>query len=141
MSLTDQYSDGYVIAGMTAEGALANGGFLNIYNGSQPTDANTALGAQVLLATINLNATAFGTPVASGSAGSRVVTMTANTMTGNNAVATGTATWYRMTNSSGTALADGSAGTAGTNLVLNTASLVSGIPVSAGTFTIQRSET
>ena len=45
---------------------VLNGGSLRIYDGTQPTDADTALGAQVLLAQLTLNATAF----AAASAGS-----------------------------------------------------------------------
>lgn len=81
------FTDAVVIAMMTAlTGSLPNSGKLELYTGTQPTDANTAIGAQVLLVTLTLNATAFGTPVASGSAGSKVVTATAGSITSGTAV-------------------------------------------------------
>jgi hypothetical protein len=142
MANDPQFADATVIAGLAAQGALMNTGFLEIYSGTQPTDANTAIGAQVLLATLAFSATAWGTPVASGSPGSRTVTMTANTITGANAGATGTAAWARMYASNGTTVvADCSVGTASTDIVLNTVALVSGIPVSVTSLTITRPET
>lgn len=142
MANDPQFSDGTVIAGLAAQGALANGGFLEMYTGTQPTDANTSIGAQVLLVTLPLSATAFGTPVAGGSPGSRTVVMTANAITSANAGATGTATWARCYKSDGvTVVFDCSVGTSGTDIVLNTTSLVSGIPVAVTSLTITRAET
>ena len=86
------FSDTAVKAAVDAVTALANSGKLRIYDGSQPTDANTAVGAQVKLAELTLNATAFAASAASGSAGSKVVTANANAITGDlSADATGTA--------------------------------------------------
>lgn len=142
MANNPQFSDGTVIAGLAAQGALANSGFLELYSGTQPTDANTAIGAQVLLATLTFGATAFGTPVAGGSPGSRTVVMTANTITGANAGASGTTTWARAYQSNGTSVVfDCSVGTAGTDIVLNTTALVFGIPVAITALTITRAET
>lgn len=46
--------------GLTAQ---LNGGSLRIYSGAEPANAGDALGAQVLLATLPLSATAFGAAV------------------------------------------------------------------------------
>lgn len=108
---------------------VLNGGFLDVFDSTQPTDADTALGAQVTLASLSLNATAF----AAASSGSKV----ANSITSDtDADATGTATWYRLYKSNHTtAVADGSAGTGTVNLVLNTASIVIHAQVSCTSMT------
>ncbi|WP_020474235.1 hypothetical protein [Zavarzinella formosa] len=100
-----------------------NSGFIKLYTGTQTTDANTALGAQTLLATLTLNATF------AGSTSSGVLTLNAIT-SDTNAAATGTATWFRMLKSNGTTVVmDGSVGTSGADLNLNTTSIVSGATV------------
>ena len=96
----------------------ANGGSMKWYDGTQPTDADTALGAQVLLATLPLNATAF----AAASAGSK----TAAAITSASAVATSTATWGSLVTSGGTRFRDFSIGTATANLILNSVAISSG---------------
>ena len=106
-----------------------NTGYLRIYDGAQPTNADTAVGAQVLLAELRFNATAFG----SASAG----VLTANALTADSSAnATGTAAWYRCLKSDGTAvLCDGTVGTATSNLILPSTSIVSGTQVSVTAFT------
>jgi hypothetical protein len=140
LALNPFFADATVIADVTAIDALCNSGTLNIYSGTQPTDANTAIGAQVLLATVTFNATAFGTPVASGSAGSKIVTATANSITSGTAVATNTAAWFRVLTSGAATVFDGSVGTATADLVLNTTSIVSGGTVGVTSFTITQTE-
>lgn len=114
------------------DSALANlnTGYLRIYDGAQATDADTALGAQVLLAELRFGATAF----AGASAGSA----TANAITADSSAnATGTATWYRALKSDGsTVVMDGSVGTATSNLVLNSAAITSGAAVSVTSMTV-----
>ena len=131
-----------MIAAVGAVAALCNSGTLKIYTGSQPTDANTAVGAQTLLATLTLASTAFGTPAASGSAGSKVVTATANTITDDtSADATGTAAWFRVLKTNGTSVVyDGSVGTSGCDLNLATVSLVAGADVTVTSFAITQLE-
>lgn len=73
---------------------LLNSGTINLYTASQPATADTALGAQVLLASPTFGATAFGA-AASG-------VITANAITAATAVATGKATWARLKKSDGT---------------------------------------
>ncbi len=110
---------------------VLNAGKYRIYDSVQPTDADTALGAQVLLADLTLNATAF----AAASAGSKV----ANSITqDSSADATGTATWATLVASTRATVGtmDMSAGTGTVNLVLNSASISSGAAVSCSSLTI-----
>ena len=108
---------------------LNSSGLLRIYDSTQPTDADTALGAQVLLAGLALSATAF----AAASAGSA----SANTITADSSAdATGTATWGSLLTSGAVRKIDFSAGTATVNLVLNTASIVIAANVSCSAFTV-----
>ncbi len=113
---------------------VLNGGFLRIYDGTQPTDADTALGAQVLLAEPALNATAF----AAASAGSKV----ANAITADSSAnATGTATWGSLVKSGGTRgnnVLDFSVGTSGANLNLNSVAIQAGAAVSVTSFTVSQ---
>ncbi len=110
-----------------------NSGFLRIYDGTQPTDADTALGAQVLLAELTLNATAF----AAASAGSK----TAGAITADSSAnATGTATWASLVKSGGVratdTVMDMSVGTSGANLNLNSVAISSGATVSVSSLTV-----
>lgn len=108
----------------------ANSGKLRFYSGTRPTDADTALSGNTLLAELTMNATAFG----SASAG----VITANAITSDSSAdATGTASFVRITQSDGsTAWADLSVGTSGTEVILNTVSIVSGAQVSISSFTV-----
>lgn len=136
------FSDATTIASVAAVTALVNSGNISLFTGTQPADANTALSGNTLLASMAFGSTAFGTPVASGSAGSKVVTATANTISSDtSAAATGTATWFRAYKSDGvTGAFDGSVGTSGCDLNLNTTAIVSGATVSVTSFTITQAE-
>lgn len=104
-------------------------GFLDIYDGAQPTNPDTALGAQVKLAHLPLSADAFGDAAAGVS--------TANAITDDaTADATGTATWFTLTTSGGTRHIEGSVGTSGANLNLNTTSIVAGAAVGVSALTL-----
>src|SRR6516164_7897361 len=114
--------------------ALLNSGFIKIYTGSQPADANQAI-TGTLLATLTFGATAFGTPAASGSAGSRVVTATANAITGGTAGNTGTAGYFVLQKSDATTnIAMGSVGTSAADLNLSSTSITSGASVTCSSF-------
>ena len=104
-------------------------GKLKIYDGAQPTDPNTALGAQVLLAELALSADAFG-DAATGVSTANAISDDAS------ADATGTATWFSVTTSGDTRIFEGSVGTSGANLNLNTASIVSGAAVGVSALTL-----
>lgn len=115
--------------------ALANTGYLRIYSGTQPATADTAIGAQVLLAELRFGATAFGAAVA-GVATANAITADAS------ANATGTATWFRVLKSDGTtALWDGSVGTSGADLNVATVAFVLGAVISVSSFTYTQSKT
>lgn len=106
-------------------------GTIKIYTGSQPATADTALGAQTLLVTITLSATAFG------SASNGVATLAGTPLSGT-AVASGTAAWFRMANGSGTTIMDGTVGTSSSDIIVNTTTIASGntVTVSSGTVTM-----
>lgn len=104
-----------------------NSGKFRIYDSTQPTDADTALGAQVLLADLGLNATAFAA-AAAGSKAANAISSDAS------ADATGTATWGSLLTSGSVRKQDFSAGTATVNLVLNTASIVAAAQVSVSSW-------
>ena len=111
---------------------LLDNGYLRIYDGSQPANANTAITSQVLLAELRFNATAA--PAASGG----VLTMNSITQdpSANN---TGTATWFRALKSDGsTVVFDGSVGTSGCDLNLGSTSITSGasVAVTSMTYTV-----
>lgn len=100
---------------------------LRIYSGSRPATGGSAT---TLLAELTCNAT-FA-PSASGG----VLTLNAITQD-SSANATGTASWFRIVKSDGTThVMDGNVGTSGSDLNLNTTSLVSGGPVSVTSCTI-----
>jgi hypothetical protein len=135
-------ADNAAQAGCDAVAALCNSGTVKIYAGSQPTDANTAVSGQTLLATLTFSATAFGSSAASGTTPSRKATATANAITDDtSADATGTATWFRVLKSNGTTVVmDGSVGTSGADMNLATTSLVAGEDVSITSFTLSQPE-
>lgn len=111
---------------------LLDNGYLRIYDGTQPANANTAVSSQVLLAELRFNATAA--PAASGG------TLTMNAITqDSSANNTGTATWFRATKSDGsTVVFDGSVGTSGCDINLGSTSITSGssVGVTSMTFTV-----
>ena len=117
-------SNAAVNAEANALAPLANNGYIRIYDGTQPVTADTAIGAQVLLAELRFNATAF--PAASNGV------LTANAITADtSANNSGTATWYRALQSDGTTvLWDGSVGTADADLILNAVAIAAGANVS-----------
>lgn len=106
--------------------AVGASGLLRIYDGSRPA---TGGAATTLLAELTCNAT-FAPGAAAG-----VLTLNAITQD-SSANATGTATWFRITTSGGTAVVDGSVSTSGSDLNLTTTSIVSTQPVSVSSFTI-----
>lgn len=108
----------------TRAGASA---LLRIYDGTQPATGGTATN---LLAELTCNAT-FA-PAASGG----VLTLNAITQD-SSANATGTATWFRIVQSGGsTHVLDGTVGTSGADLNLNSTSIVATGTVSVSSFTI-----
>lgn len=112
---------------------LGASALLNIYSGSQPASPDTAIGAQVLLATLTCNAT-FA-PASSG--GVLTLNAIANGTGTAGAGAGTTATWYRLTTSGGTAHIDGTVGISGSDLNLNNTNIATGqtVSVTSSTYT------
>lgn len=108
----------------TQAGASAK---LRIYSGSRPATGGTAT---TLLAELTCNAT-FAPAAAAG-----VLTMNAIT-SDSSADSTGTASWFRMVKSDGTThVLDGDVGTSGSDLNLNSVSIVATGSVALSSFTI-----
>lgn len=111
----------------TQAGASA---LVRIYSGTKPTNANTALSGNTLLAELTCGST-FAPAASSG-------TLTLNAITQDaSADATGTATFFRVLKSDGTTVVwQGDVGTSGSDLNLNTTSIASGGPVSVSSWTL-----
>lgn len=110
----------------TALDGGSGAGLLRLYDGSQPATGGTA--------TTKLSENSLSDPAASGASGG---VLTLDTVTDATAVASGTATWGRFVDSSGTFVADLNAGTSGAAITLNNASITSGqtVSVTSATFT------
>ncbi|MEV0968521.1 hypothetical protein [Microtetraspora glauca] len=107
--------------------ALANGGSIEIYTGSQPANADAAASG-TLLATVPLAGTAFG------AASSGVATLAGTPLSATGAAA-GTAGWFRVKGSGGATVMDGAIGA---ELTLNTTTISVGVTVqiTGGTITM-----
>lgn len=129
MALNTQLANATVNGQADNLSARLNNGYLRIYDGTQAATADTALGAQVLLAELRFSATAA--PAATNGL------ITFNALTADSSAnATGTASWYRALSSDGTTVVmDGSVGTATSNLILNSVSIAAGANVSVSSFT------
>lgn len=104
---------------------------LSIYDGTRPSDADTAITDQTLLAQLTCDGTAFAAAASGG-------VLTAESITqDSSANATGTASWFRLTASNGTTVVmDGDVGTSSSDLNLNSVSIVVGGAVSVTSFVI-----
>ena len=98
-----------------------------IYSGAQPATANTAISGQTVLASMAIGG-AFGTD-SNG-------TLTITTPITGTAVASGTASFFRITKSNGaTVVMDGSIGTTDADLILDTTTInnTQTVTISSGT--------
>jgi len=103
-------------------------GSMRWYDGTQPTNADTALGSQVLIVTLPLS-----NPIAPA-ASNGVLTLSA--ITGANAVATGNpVTWFSLLAGT-TRKIDGTIGTSGCDLNVNSVTVGSGAACSCSSLTI-----
>lgn len=106
------------------------GALIKLYTGTQPANANAALSGNTLLVTLTISG-AFGTD-SNG-------TLTFSTVTDGTAVASGTATFFRIYKSDGTTVVmDGSVGTSSADLVLNTTTVATNDTVAISSGTIVR---
>jgi hypothetical protein len=104
-----------------------SGSIIRLYDGTQPANANTAISTQTLLVSLTI-ASGFGTD-SNG-------TITLGAVTSGTAVASGTASFFRIVKSDGTTVVmDGSVGTSGSDLNLNTTTISSSqtVSITAGT--------
>ena len=103
---------------------------INMYAGTPPASANTAITTQTLLLSLPIVG-AFGTN------SNGVITL--NSVTPTSATNGGVATFFRITKSDGTTVVmDGSIGTSGADLILNTTTIVALQTVSITSGTIIR---
>lgn len=106
------------------------GSIIHIYEGTQPANANTSVGASTLLVSLTVSGS-FGTD-SNG-------TITLGSVTSGTAVATGTADFFRITKSDDTTVVmDGSVGTSGADMNLSSTSIATGQTVSISSGTIIR---
>jgi hypothetical protein len=98
----------------------------NLYSGTQPANANTAITTQVLLVSMPI-AGVFGTDTNG--------TLTLGAVTQTNAAASGTASFFRIFKSDNSVVMDGSVGLSGADLILNSVDIVAGqsVDITAGT--------
>lgn len=111
--------------------AIGSAGLLKIYDGAQPATPDTAVTTQTLLSTHTC-----GSPFAPAASSAHPSVLTANVIGNATAVASSTASWFRIENSGGTPAIDGTAGTSGTDLILDNTSINSGQVVSITALTI-----
>jgi hypothetical protein len=141
MALLPYFADATAAAANDAVKVLFNSGKLRVYEGTRPTDANTAVGAQLLLGEFTLAASAFGASSASGVTPNRSSTATAaaisDVVAGNN----GTASWFRAVKSDGTTvIMDGTVGLSGCDLNLTDITITSGETMRVSSFTLSTPE-
>jgi hypothetical protein len=101
------------------------GATLVIYDGVQPSYSNVATSGQHVLATFTLPAYTSNTVATTSNA----VTITFGSISNVSATYSSTATWFRITNGAST-VCDGSVGTSGCDLNINSTSISSGATVS-----------
>jgi hypothetical protein len=98
----------------------------NLYSGTQPANANTAITTQVLLVSMPI-AGVFGTDTNG--------TLTLGAVTQTNAAASGTASFFRIFKADNSVVMDGSVGLSSADLILNSVDIVAGqsVDITAGT--------
>ena len=110
----------------------AGAGTIQIYDGTQPANANTAVTTQNLLATLTFSDPAFGNTNASGVA-------TAGSITGDSSAdATGTASWARILDSNSNVIFDCDVGESADSptITLASKSIAAGVEVNITSFTM-----
>lgn len=118
--LSTTFTNNLLGTGTTGVAVQIGGGTLVIYNGSAPAGPNEGLSGNTALATFTFSASgAQGTP----SSGSMTLAFSALTVA---AAASGTASFFRIANSSATALIQGTMGTSGADWNLSSLVITSG---------------
>lgn len=131
MPKNTQLSNTAANAKANALARLLDNGYIRVYDGTKPANANTAVGAQVLLAELRHNATSAPAAVAG--------LLTYNAITQDTAAnAGGSATWFREFQSDGTTVVkDGTVGTTDANMIVPSTTVVAGVPFEITTMTHQ----
>lgn len=127
-------SNAAVNAEADALSVLLDNGYLRIYDGTQAATADTAIGAQVLLAELRFNSDS----APSATAGVLDFNAIVQDSSANNS---GTASWFRALKSDGTSVMfDGTVGTSGCDMTIATTAIVAGaiVGVTSFTFTVNK---
>ncbi len=132
--VTNAVAQGMLNSTGLAEAIGANGK-LNIYSGTAPANAD-ATNSGTLLAALTLAASPFSGFTDTGSAGRA----TLGTVSSATASATGTASFFRITTSGGTVIAQGTVATSSADLVLKSIAITSGSTVAVSSGTIDMPE-
>lgn len=124
ITLSNTFADNLLGTGTEGVATQIGGGTLIVYNGTPPAGPNEALSGNTALATFTFSAAGSqGSPAA----GVMDIVFNSTTVT---ASATGTATFFRIANSSAGALIQGSVGTSGADWNLSSTSISSGDQIS-----------
>lgn len=112
----------------TLNTTIGSGGFLRIYSGTQPANADAALGGNTQLAELALSSS----PFAAASSGS----VSINTVTNDSSAdATGTASFASLVTSGGTRVLDLSVGLSSADVIIDNTSIVAGQVVACTSLT------
>lgn len=137
MGITNQAAKDQLTALKTTYDA-GTAAVIQFYTATRATDADTAIGAQTLLGTCTMNATAFGAPADANPGATITAAAIADDSSADN---TGTVAWARIsTQSGGTVVSDHNCGTATSDFVFNTTSITSGSTISVTSFVITQPE-
>ena len=129
MALNTRLSIAAQNAATDAIAALADNGYIRYYTATQPTNPDTAIGAQAQVAELHFAATAFGASDAG--------VATAAAITKDSGADGGVAAWFRIYAANGTsALWDGSIGTSGANINLSDTTIPVGAEVTLTSYTV-----
>lgn len=142
MALQTVYSNAAARAALDAITAKlnaisANNGVIKLFTGSPPASCELADSGTLLSDGLTLSPTAFGNSVDNGAGGA---TATANAITADpSAAASGVAGYFRAYSYDGatfTCIIQGSVGTSGTDMTLNTTNIVAGSQVQVTSWSI-----
>jgi len=125
--LNTTMSTAAVNAEADALASLLGSGFIDIYDGEQPEDADVPVSTQNHIVRLMFSATAF--------AKAKNGALTANAIAAGVALVTAQATWFRASRKDGVPVFDGSVGDAEANMVLPTTMIVARQTVSCTRFT------
>jgi hypothetical protein len=120
-------------------GAGANG-FIRIYDDTSgvPSEADASVGSAVLLATVNTQEPAFG--AAADAAPGATITLAGVPLSDLSIDATGTAAFFRMYDQDSNVVLQGTVGTSGTDMIVNSVAFQSGATFSILSMTVTMPE-